>query len=564
MSESQLSYVSGTSDKPLIFQTIGKALENSANVFAENEALVFCPSNLRMTYQQLNNAANEFAAGLLKIGLKPGDRLGIWSPNRPEWVVTQFATAKIGVILVNINPAYRISELEHALNQVQCKALVSAETFKSSNYVEMIESLAPELKDSSPGDLKSRRLPSLKHVIVMSDQLVPGTSRYKDISIQADNEILRTIAEIEDTLDPDHPINIQFTSGTTGLPKGATLSHFNIINNAYFVGHAMRFTEADRLCIPVPLYHCFGMVMGVLCCLTHGATMIFPGEGFDAGEVLQALESEKCTALHGVPTMFTAELAHPKFNDTDFSSLRTGVMAGAPCPIEVMKQVQTTMGMKDVTIAYGMTETSPVSFQSSTDDPVDKRVSTVGRVMPHVQVKIINEEGRTQPIGQQGELCTRGYSVMQGYWGDKEKTDGAIDDNNWMHTGDLGVIDQEGYCNITGRVKDMIIRGGENIYPREIEEYLYRHPKIQDVAVFGVPDHRFGETVATWIQLKPGESCEPDEIIEFCTGQIAHYKVPAYIEIVTEFPMTVTGKIQKFVMRDRMSEKYNLLEAKTA
>ena len=564
MSESQLSYVSGTSDKPLIFQTIGKALENSANVFAENEALVFCPSNLRMTYQQLNNAANDFAAGLLKIGLKPGDRLGIWSPNRPEWVITQFATAKIGVILVNINPAYRISELEHALNQVQCKALVSAETFKSSNYLEMIQSLAPELKDSSPGDLKSRRLPSLKHVIVMSDQLVPGTSRYQDISVQTDNEVLRTLAEIENTLDPDQPINIQFTSGTTGLPKGATLSHFNIINNAYFVGHAMRFTEADRLCIPVPLYHCFGMVMGVLCCLTHGATMIFPGEGFDAGEVLQALASEQCTALHGVPTMFTAELAHPTFNDTDFKSLRTGVMAGAPCPIEVMKQVQTTMGMKEVTIAYGMTETSPVSFQSSTDDPVEKRVSTVGRVMPHVQVKIIDEEGRTQPIGQQGELCTRGYSVMQGYWGDKEKTDGAIDNNSWMHTGDLAVIDQEGYCNITGRVKDMIIRGGENIYPREIEEYLYRHPKIQDVAVFGVPDQRFGETVATWIQLKPGESCEPDEIIEFCTGQIAHYKVPAYIEIVTEFPMTVTGKIQKFVMRDRMSEKYNLLEAKTA
>ena len=564
MSESQLSYVSGTSDKPLIFQTIGKALENSANVFAENEALVFCPSNLRMTYQQLNNAANDFAAGLLKIGLKPGDRLGIWSPNRPEWVITQFATAKIGVILVNINPAYRISELEHALNQVQCKALVSAETFKSSNYLEMIQSLAPELKDSSPGDLKSRRLPSLKHVIVMSDQLVPGTSRYQDISVQTDNEILRTLAEIENTLDPDQPINIQFTSGTTGLPKGATLSHFNIINNAYFVGHAMRFTEADRLCIPVPLYHCFGMVMGVLCCLTHGATMIFPGEGFDAGEVLQALASEQCTALHGVPTMFTAELAHPTFNDTDFKSLRTGVMAGAPCPIEVMKQVQTTMGMKEVTIAYGMPETSPVSFQSSTDDPVEKRVSTVGRVMPHVQVKIIDEEGRTQPIGQQGELCTRGYSVMQGYWGDKEKTDGAIDDNSWMHTGDLAVIDQEGYCNITGRVKDMIIRGGENIYPREIEEYLYRHPKIQDVAVFGVPDERFGETVATWIQLKPGESCETNEIIEFCAGQIAHYKVPAYIEIVTEFPMTVTGKIQKFVMRDRMSEKYNLLEAETA
>ena len=564
MSESQLSYVSGTSDKPLIFQTIGKALENSANVFAENEALVFCPSNLRMTYQQLNNAANDFAAGLLKIGLKPGDRLGIGSPNRPEWVITLFATAKIGVILVNINPAYRISELEHALNQVQCKALVSAETFKSSNYLEMIQSLAPELKDSSPGDLKSRRLPSLKHVIVMSDQLVPGTSRYQDISVQTDNEILRTLAEIENTLDPDQPINIQFTSGTTGLPKGATLSHFNIINNAYFVGHAMRFTEADRLCIPVPLYHCFGMVMGVLCCLTHGATMIFPGEGFDAGEVLQALASEQCTALHGVPTMFTAELAHPTFNDTDFKSLRTGVMAGAPCPIEVMKQVQTTMGMKEVTIAYGMTETSPVSFQSSTDDPVEKRVSTVGRVMPHVQVKIIDEEGRTQPIGQQGELCTRGYSVMQGYWGDKEKTDGAIDDNSWMHTGDLAVIDQEGYCNITGRVKDMIIRGGENIYPREIEEYLYRHPKIQDVAVFGVPDERFGETVATWIQLKPGESCETNEIIEFCAGQIAHYKVPAYIEIVTEFPMTVTGKIQKFVMRDRMSEKYNLLEAETA
>jgi fatty-acyl-CoA synthase len=517
-----------------------------------------------MTYQQLNEAANELAAGLLKIGLEPGDRLGIWSPNKPEWVITQFATAKIGIILVNINPAYRISELEHALNQVQCKALVSAQTFKSSNYVEMIQSLAPELRESSPGNLKSVRLPSLRHVIVMSDQLIPGTYRYKDISIRADDEVLRALTKIENTLDPDQPINIQFTSGTTGLPKGATLSHFNIINNAYFVGRAMRFTKADRLCIPVPLYHCFGMVMGVLCCLTHGATMVFPGEGFDAGEVLKALAKEKCTALHGVPTMFTAELAHPTFNTTDFSSLRTGVMAGAPCPIEVMKQVQTTMSMKDVTIAYGMTETSPVSFQSSTDDPVDKRVSTVGRVMPHVQVKIIDEEGRVQPIGQQGELCTRGYSVMQGYWGDEKKTDDAIDDNSWMHTGDLAVIDQDGYCNITGRVKDMIIRGGENIYPREIEEYLYGHPKIQDVAVFGVPDPRFGETVATWVQLKPGESCESNEIVEFCAGQIAHYKVPAYIEFVTEFPMTVTGKIQKFVMRDKMAKKYDLIAAKTA
>jgi fatty-acyl-CoA synthase len=564
MLETQLSYVSGTSDKPLLFQTIGKALENSSKIFAEDEALVFCPDNLRMTYHQLNQAANEFAAGLLAIGLEPGDRLGIWSPNRPEWVITQFATAKIGVILVNINPAYRISELEHALNQVECKALVAAHTFKSSNYIEMIESLAPELKKSPPGNLRSIRLPSLRHVIVISDHLIPGTYRYKDISAQTDNELMQRLAKIENTLDPDQPINIQFTSGTTGLPKGATLSHFNIINNAYFVGRAMRFTKADRLCIPVPLYHCFGMVMGVLSCLTHGATMVFPGEGFDAGEVLQTLAKEKCTALHGVPTMFTAELAHPSFSNTDFSSLRTGVMAGAPCPIEVMKQVQTTMGMKEVTIAYGMTETSPVSFQSSTDDPVDKRVSTVGRVMPHVQVKIIDEEGRIQPIGHQGELCTRGYSVMQGYWGDQEKTDQAIDKNNWMRTGDLAVIDKDGYCNITGRVKDMIIRGGENIYPREIEEYLYRHPKIQDVAVFGVPDPRYGEAVATWIQLKPGESCEPAEIVEFCVGQIAHYKVPAYIEIVTEFPMTVTGKIQKFVMRDKMAEKFDLVATKSA
>lgn len=564
MSDTALSYVSGTSDTPLLFQTIGEALEGAAEQYGERDALIMRHQDIRMSYSELNAAVDQLAAGLMTLGLEVGDRIGIWAPNRVEWVLTQFATAKLGLILVNINPAYRIAELEYALNQVECRAIVIADQFKSSDYVAMLNEIAPELGQSEPGDLDAARLPHLKHVICTADKPVPGMLRFADINDAGTPDLKSRLPEIARGLDPDDPINIQFTSGTTGMPKGATLTHFNVVNNGFFVGRAMKFSEADRLCIPVPLYHCFGMVMGVLTCTTHGAAMIFPGEGFEPGDVLSAVNEEKCTALHGVPTMFIGELDHPEFSKVDFSSLRTGIMAGAPCPVEVMKRVQREMHMEEVTIAYGMTETSPVSFQSDTDDPLDKRVSTVGRIMPHVQVKVINEDGQVVPRGEKGELCTRGYSVMRGYWNDPEKTADSIDGGGWMHTGDLAILDEEGYCNIVGRVKDMIIRGGENIYPREIEEYLYRHPKIQDVAVFGVPDERYGEAVAAWVQVREGESLDDEEIRKFCKGQIAHYKVPTHIRFVDQFPMTVTGKIQKFAMRDAMAGELGLAEAKTA
>ena len=564
MTDRAASYVSGGAHQPLMFLTIGQTLEQAAARWPAREALVACQQSVRLDYRGLNAAADELAAGFLTLNLEPGDRIGIWSPNRAEWVLTQFATAKAGLILVNINPAYRLAELEYALNQVECKALVIAERFKSSDYVGMMRALAPELDGATPGRLRARRLPHLRSVICMADHTIGGMFRFGDVSRAGDDACRARLRAIALQLDPDDPINIQFTSGTTGNPKGATLTHFNVVNNGYFVGAAMSLSEQDRLCIPVPLYHCFGMVMSVLTCVTHGAAMVFPGEGFDAGDVLRAVATEKCTALHGVPTMFIAELDHPDFAATDFSSLRTGIMAGAPCPIEVMKRVRADMHMEEVTIAYGMTETSPVSFQSGTNDPLEKRVSTVGRVLPHVQVKIIDGDGRVVPRGERGELCTRGYSVMRGYWGDAEKTAGAIDTGGWMHTGDLATLDDEGYCNIVGRVKDMIIRGGENVYPREIEEYLFRHPKVQDVAAFGVPDPRFGEAVAVWIKLREGESASVDDIRAFCEGQIAHYKIPAYVRFVEGFPLTVTGKIQKFMMRDAMIDELGLTASATA
>ncbi|RTL18352.1 MAG: AMP-binding protein [Rhodocyclaceae bacterium] len=558
------SYVHGASDKQLIGQTIGRFFDDACARHAEREALVVRHQGVRLTYAQLKSRVDALACGLMRLGLAPGERIGIWSQNNVEWALTQFASAKAGLVLVNINPAYRRSELEYALNKVGCRALVLSPAFKTSNYLEMIADLAPELGHCEPGLLRSHRLPALEMVIRMGADKSPGMLSFDDLLRAPSREELTALAVLSEKLQFDDPINIQFTSGTTGHPKGATLSHHNILNNGFFVGEAIKLVPGDRLCIPVPLYHCFGMVMGNLGCLTHGATMVYPAEAFEPLAVLETVAQEKCTGLYGVPTMFIAALDHPCFADFDLSSLRTGIMAGSPCPIEVMKRVIGKMNMAEVTIAYGMTETSPVSFQSGTDDPIDRRVSTVGRVQPHLEVKIVDNEGRIVPRGQSGELCTRGYSVMLGYWDDEAKTKEAIDAGGWMHTGDLAVIDDEGFCNIVGRIKDMVIRGGENIYPREIEEFLYAHPKVLDVQVVGIPDQRFGEELCAWIILREGERLSEDEVREYCKGQIAHYKIPRYIRFVDSFPMTVTGKIQKFLIRQRMKEELGLDEAKTA
>ena len=558
------SYVHGASDKQLIGQTIGRFFDDACARHAEREALVVRHQGVRLTYAQLKSRVDALACGLMRLGLAPGERIGIWSQNNMEWALTQFASAKAGLVLVNINPAYRRSELEYALNKVGCRALVLSPAFKTSNYLEMIADLAPELGHCEPGLLRSHRLPALEMVIRMGADKSPGMLSFDDLLRAPSREELTALAVLSEKLQFDDPINIQFTSGTTGHPKGATLSHHNILNNGFFVGEAIKLVPGDRLCIPVPLYHCFGMVMGNLGCLTHGATMVYPAEAFEPLAVLETVAQEKCTGLYGVPTMFIAALDHPCFADFDLSSLRTGIMAGSPCPIEVMKRVIGKMNMAEVTIAYGMTETSPVSFQSGTHDPIDRRVSTVGRVQPHLEVKIVDNEGRIVPRGQSGELCTRGYSVMLGYWDDEAKTKEAIDAGGWMHTGDLAVIDDEGFCNIVGRIKDMVIRGGENIYPREIEEFLYAHPKVLDVQVVGIPDQRFGEELCAWIILREGERLSEDEVREYCKGQIAHYKIPRYIRFVDSFPMTVTGKIQKFLIRQRMKEELGLDEAKTA
>ena len=539
------SYVRGTADSSLSDLTIGALLAETAARFPDRLAVVFREQGVRWSWKEFAKEIEAFATGLQELGLRKGDRVGIWSPNRAEWLVTQFATARLGLVLVNINPAYRLAELEYALHVSGCRAVISAQEMKTSKYLEMLQTVRPQTL-------------GLEWIIRMGEGRTPDMLNYADVLAKGRGGSIR-----EAPLDCHDPINIQFTSGTTGSPKGATLTHHNVVNNARFIAQAMNFSEVDRLCIPVPLYHCFGMVLAVLACVSTGATMVFPGEMFDPGAVLTAVSEERCTALHGVPTMFIAELAHPDFKTFDLSSLRTGIMAGSPCPIETMRQVVSEMHMSEVTIAYGMTETSPVSFQSSTTDPLERRVTTVGRIQPRLEAKVIDKDGQIVPRGATGELCVRGYSVMRGYWDDPVRTAEVIMDG-WMHTGDLATIDDEGYCNIVGRAKDMLIRGGENVYPREIEEFLFRHPKVQSAQVFGVPDQKYGEEICAWIVLKPGSDCTEDEIREFCRNQIAHYKVPRYIRFVREMPMTVTGKAQKFVMRERMIDELKLNETKTA
>lgn len=549
MTNSQ-SILSGPTEPALINVTIPQLLRSAVARHGPRDCMVFSRQNIRLTYAQFASRVDALAAGFLALGLTPGDRVGIWSPNRFEWVLTQFATARVGLILVNINPAYRLSELEYALNKVACKALVTAKSFKSSNYLEMLQTLAPELSTSPPGALHAAKLPNLRSVIVMGTP-ANGTYAFDDIPGLATPEHAARLPEIDATLTPQDAINIQFTSGTTGAPKGATLTHHNIVNNARFTTDRINLGHSDRLCIPVPLYHCFGMVMGVLGAITKGAALVFPDEGFDPLTTLQAISDEHCTAVYGVPTMFVAMLQDLEAGTYDVSSLRTGIMAGAPCPVDVMERVNAQMNLHEMTICYGMTETAPVSFQSFVDDPIEKRCGTVGRIHPHLEVKIIDESGAPVAIGETGELCTRGYSVMQGYWDEPEKTAESIVDG-WMHTGDLATLDADGFCEIVGRLKDMIIRGGENIYPREIEEFLFRHPQISGVQVFGIPHEKLGEEVCAWVLPKPGETPDPEEIRAFCKGQIAHYKIPAHVRIVDEIPMTITGKPQKFVMRDAM------------
>ena len=549
----RISYDHGVSSKKLIGETIGMFFDRQVERYRDREALVVKHQNVRWSWGELARRVDDLAAGLLTLGLERGDRVGIWSPNTAEWTLAQFATAKAGLVLVNVNPAYRRSELEYAMNKVECKALILAPALKTSNYLEIVSDL-----------VAAKKLPHLKYVVRLGTEKTPGMLNFDDVAKAGGNAERVRLAELAPRLQFDDAINIQFTSGTTGHPKGATLSHHNILNNGYFVGEGLKLTENDRLCIPVPLYHCFGMVMGNLGCLTHGSTMVYPSEAFDPLATLTAVAEERCTALFGVPTMFIAQLDHPAFAKFDLKSLRTGIMAGSPCPIEVMKRVQANMNMHEVTIAYGMTETSPVSTQCATDDPVERRVSTVGQVLPHIEIKIVDTEGKAVARGETGEFCTRGYSVMKGYWNDPEKTAEAIDDGGWMHTGDLATMDEQGYVNIVGRLKDMVIRGGENVYPREIEEFLYRHPKVQDVQVIGVPDPKYGEEICAWIKLRDGQSATAEDIREFCKGQIAHYKIPRYIEFVPEFPMTITGKIQKFVMRDQTIAKLGLKAQKTA
>jgi len=546
------SYMTGEGTGQLLYETIGYRFDSVARQYPDKLALIVRHQNIRWTYSEFKRHVDRFATGLIALGIEPGDRVGIWGPNSYEWALTQFATAKIGAIMVCVNPAYRLFELEYVLNKVQCKAIVAAEKFKSSEYLAMLNALAPELSNCEPGCLRAEKLPHLTTVIRMGEQQSPGMFNFGDVRDMGGENDQQRLVELQNELQPDDAINIQFTSGTTGNPKGATLSHVNILNNARTTAQGMRFTAADSLCIPVPLYHCFGMVLGALACVSSGATMVFPNDAYDPISTLMAVQEERCTALHGVPTMFVNELDHPQFNEFDVSSLRTGVIAGAPCPEELMTRIIGDMHMENVLIGYGQTELSPINHMTLPDDSFENRTQTVGRPIPHIEVKIVDQNDRVVPISEQGEICTRGYSVMKGYWNDPEKTAETIIDG-WLHSGDLGTMNEHGYVRITGRIKDMVIRGGENIYPREIEEFLYTHPKISEVQVFGVEDERMGEEVCAWIQLKNGESMTEDEVRTFCRGQISHFKIPRYVRFVTEYPMTVTGKIRKVEMREMMA-----------
>jgi fatty-acyl-CoA synthase len=550
----ELSYVHGVSEMPLTGATIGNLFDQTVQRWRNHDALAVPFQNVHWTWGDLHKRVNELAAGFIALGLEPEDRIGIWSPNNAEWVLTQFATAKAGLILVNINPAYRLPELQYALNKTSCRALIFAPNLRDSNYLEMLSELMPNLSSYKPGHLQDEAIPALRWLISLDDESHNGVLNFSAISALSTLSHQEQLFVLENELQFDDPINIQFTSGTTGTPKAATLTHHNIVNNACFVGERMALTAEDRVCIPVPMYHCFGMVLGSLCCVAHGATMVFASPGFDAHETLKTIHEERCTAVHGVPTMFIAMLDDCEFSKFDLGALRTGIMAGAPCPEELMKRVIMEMHLKQITIAYGMTETGPVSFQTSVDDSLDRRVKTVGSVLPHIEIKIVDQDKRVLPRDTAGELLTRGYCVMPGYWDDQEKTTAAIDDAGWIESGDIAIIDEQGYCQIVGRSKDMLIRGGENIFPREIEEFLYQHPKIDQVQVIGVPDPKYGEEICAWIKLHGREKATQQEIVEFCRGKIAHYKIPKYIMFVDEFPMTVTGKIQKYIMREKMAE----------
>ena len=560
MTQVRLSYAYGTSNQPLLGMTIAEKFDQACQQYADQDALVSVHQNVRLTYKQLQQQVNAFACSLLKLGFKKGDRLAIWSPNCVEWTITQFAAFKAGVILVNLNPAYKSNELEFVLNKVSCKGLVIASQFKSTNYQDILTKIAPELCQADNKVLNAKRLPHLKHVIKIDDQAHTGMHRFQDLLTAPTTHMLKKLQHIASELQFDETINIQFTSGTTGNPKGTMLTHNNILNNGYFVGEAIHLSPQDRVCISVPLFHCFGMVMGNLACITHGSTMVYPSAVFNPLDTLKAIQQEKCTAAYGVPTMFIAILEHEQFDEFNLSSLRTGIMAGSPCPQEIMQRVIDRMHMAQITICYGMTETAPVSAQSSTEDSVERRVSTVGRVHPHLEVKIVDEEGKVVPRGQLGELCVRGYSVMLGYWDEHDKTQEVIDVARWMHTGDIAEMDDEGFVKIKGRIKDVVIRGGENLFPKEIEDFLYTHDAVCDVQVIGVPDHRYGEELCACIILHEHHECTEEVIRQYCAEHISHNKVPRYVCFFSEFPMTASGKAQKFKLREFMREELNLKE----